>query len=376
MPLPGRIMLLVLAITITPPVVASPAEPRWMRSLLYSFRQQYDMPALAAVVVVGGEVVAASAVGVRRAGRSERIRRGDRFHIGSIAKPFTATLTGILAQRGKLHWDDRLERMFPGVPMHPDYRDVTITQLLTHRSGMPYQPTTPESETDKAGRSLYEKRQAYVRAALKDSPEARPGTRQIYGGGHILVANYMERLTRTPFESLIERELFAPLALRSARFGDPSLNRKEPGPWSHVRENGRNTPLPPDPAQRNQARSPVGRNLSMSITDLGRFVAEHLRGGRGESDFLLPPVWAWLQEPAVPGAMAPAWGVDQVPWAKGPVLAHGGSNLRNFALCKIVRDEDFAICTASNIGYDGIGDHHETIIQRLAREIRAGRFAE
>ena len=41
----------------------------------------------------------ASAVGVRKQGDETSVTRDDRFHIGSVAKPMTATLAGILADQ-------------------------------------------------------------------------------------------------------------------------------------------------------------------------------------------------------------------------------------------------------------------------------------
>jgi CubicO group peptidase (beta-lactamase class C family) len=96
----------------------------------------------------------------------------------------TATLVGILVEEGVLRWDTTVDEMFPGLrpTTRPAYRDVTVVQLLSHTSGMPYEPKTPESVTDGRARTVVGRRHEYVRAALEDPPEAPPGTKFIYGG--------------------------------------------------------------------------------------------------------------------------------------------------------------------------------------------------
>src|SRR5262249_34459181 len=145
----------------------------WLRKDLEQVRSKYKLPALAASVVIDDRVVAASAVGVRVAGGTLAVRQNDHFHLGSIAKPMTATLIGVLVDEKKLRWDSTLARMFPELlkSMNAAYRPVTITQLLSHTSGMPYQPSTPESVTDGRARTLPGKRLEYTKAAVLDAPE-------------------------------------------------------------------------------------------------------------------------------------------------------------------------------------------------------------
>ncbi|MGB1111060.1 MAG: serine hydrolase domain-containing protein [Gammaproteobacteria bacterium] len=367
-------MILGLLLLMTRVGFAADPDPKALRQVLESYRLQHDMPALAAGIAMDGELVAASVVGVRRSDRLNKARQGDRFHIGSIAKSFTATLTGIMVDGRILRWDERLGTLFPKAVMSSAYGDVTVTQLLTHLSGMPYQPGTPEAETDRFGPSLYEKRRGYVLAALKDKPAATPGTKFIYGGGQILVANAIEQRLRKPFEALLKREIFTPLRLRTARFGDPAGDKPNQGPWAHVKQSGKLKPIAPDISQDLQARSPVGRNLSMSIGDLTRFAAEHVRGTRGDRGMMSGESWRQLHTPVAPGHHAPAWAVGATPWARGVVLYHAGSDLKNFALCHLVPRENYAICTATNVWYKGVHAHHDAIHARLAGLIHEGAF--
>jgi D-alanyl-D-alanine carboxypeptidase len=65
---------------------------------------------------------------------SEPMPPDARMRLESVGKIYTATIVHQLAQAGRLHLDDTLERWLPG--MFPYGSRVTLTHLLTHRSGM------------------------------------------------------------------------------------------------------------------------------------------------------------------------------------------------------------------------------------------------
>jgi CubicO group peptidase (beta-lactamase class C family) len=65
---------------------AEAADPRPgtpLDPVLQPYLAKYGLPALAAAVVLNGQITAAGAVGMRRAGRDSPVSLGDRFHIGS-----------------------------------------------------------------------------------------------------------------------------------------------------------------------------------------------------------------------------------------------------------------------------------------------------
>ncbi len=352
------------------------AEPSWLREILERHRTVYSLPALALSVVLDDRVAAASVVGVRRAGDKMPAQRGDRFHVASIAKTMTATMIARFVDQGLISWDDRIEQMFPllAPDARPAYRGVTLRQLLTHTGGMPYQPRTPESETDKHGSTARLKRQGYVMAALKDPPAVKPATKLIYGGGHILAAHYVEQITGSPYEDLMRDQVFLPLAMTTARFGPPATPGKLDGLWEHSREKGITQAMKPARAAFVQARAPAGRNLCMSITDLGRFAAEHLRGAHRESAFLRPGTFSYLQTPLHGKRVAPGWFTGYPRWARGRVLHHSGSTGVNHALCHIVPEERFAVCVATNISFKGLHSRLNAITEEVARLVQDGKF--
>jgi D-alanyl-D-alanine carboxypeptidase len=66
--------------------------------------------------------------------RRTPMRVGDRFRVGSVTKPFVATVVLQLAGAGTLALEDPVERWLPG--MLPNGAAITVRQLLNHTSGL------------------------------------------------------------------------------------------------------------------------------------------------------------------------------------------------------------------------------------------------
>ncbi|RYG32631.1 class A beta-lactamase-related serine hydrolase [bacterium] len=298
----------------------------------------HKVPAISASMVVGKEILSTATVGNRVAGKDLPVHPGDRFQIGSVMKVMTGTLVGRMVDRGEIRWDTTLREMFPelSASMRPEYSEVTVDQLLSHMSGMPYQPSTPEGETDAAGgESLVARRYEYTKAALRDAPEAPPGTKQIYGGGPILVANYLERKLGCPYEVLIAEEVFKPLGMARSGFGNTSSLGRVDGPWEHAWEGNSLQPVAPFSSFEAESRSCVGRNGYSTAEDTARFLRVHLER---RSDFLKPETWAHLQTAVSGSSHGPGWVVTPEAWCGKNVLWHNGSNGKNLALLMVCRD--------------------------------------
>src|SRR5437868_2514281 len=79
---------------------ARPAAPVDLAAVLEPIRRAHRLPALAAMVLRDGKVVARGAVGLRKAGWTTPVTIDDRFHIGSCTKSMTATLVAMLVDQG------------------------------------------------------------------------------------------------------------------------------------------------------------------------------------------------------------------------------------------------------------------------------------
>jgi len=315
--------------------------------------------ALAAAVVKGGQTIAVGAVGVRKAGSSERVTADDKWHIGSCTKSMTAALAAMLVEDGALRWDMTLAEMFPEMEadMQAEWRDVTLEQLLSHHGGAPHE--LEESGLwsrlwQRADQPPRTQREYLSRELLtKHKPVAPPGTKYIYSNaGYALVGHAIEEILDRPWEEVLRERLFAPLGMTSAGFGAPASVDTVDQPWGHkARQDGTFQPVAPGLNADNPAAIGPGGTVHCSMGDFAKYAAWHLAGARGEGTLLHPETFERLHAPfASDSEYAFGWVATQRSWGGGTVLTHAGSNTMFYAVIWIAPQKDFAVVVCTNAG--------------------------
>jgi CubicO group peptidase (beta-lactamase class C family) len=101
--------------------------------------RDWHVPGLAIAVVKDDSLVFAKGYGVTEIGKAAPVTEHTRFAIGSTTKAMTTAALAMLVDEGKLHWDDRVIDYLPDFRLYDSYatREITIRDLLTHRSGLP-----------------------------------------------------------------------------------------------------------------------------------------------------------------------------------------------------------------------------------------------
>ncbi len=344
----------------TAPAVAPPTAED-LNPLLEPIRERQHVPALAGAIVRGNDVIALGAVGVRKLGDPTPVTVDDLWHIGSDTKAMTATVIGILVEQGKLRWDMTPAEVFPELRdrMDPNYRTVTIEQLLWHRGGTP---------TDLRAGGLWqrllkregtptEQRRTLVEGVLTQAPVASPMTKFVYSNAGYAIAGAMaEQVTGEAWETLTQRLLFDPLGMASAGFGAPGTAGAVDAPYGHANRLFVLQPVEPGPEADNPpAIAPAG-TVHVSLRDWAKFVALHVRGAQDrltpeQARVLSAATIRRLQTPPPGADYAPGWGVAERDWG-GRVLTHAGSNTMWFALAWLAPEKDFAVLVTTNAGAD------------------------
>ncbi len=112
-----------------------------LRTLLDQARSDHGLVALGAVIAAPGEgIIALAVTGDRAAGQAGPVVESDAWHIGSNTKMLTALGWARLVEAGHARWGMTLAEIFEGEALHPGWRDVTIEDLLAHRSGAAANP--------------------------------------------------------------------------------------------------------------------------------------------------------------------------------------------------------------------------------------------
>ncbi len=336
-----------------PPPAASYADP--VSQLLEDIRAKHEFPALAAAVVVDGEIVAANAVGFRRQGGSEAVTADDKFHIGSVTKSMTATVAAMLVEEGKISWTTTIGESFPELRDRMDaaYADVTLEQLLAHRGGAPASPPALLWRKARGGNGTPgEQLLEFIQGILARKPEAMPGTKYVYSNqGYAIAGVMLERASGQAWEGFMQTRLFEPLKMRSAGFGAPATPGEVDQPWGHLKKRfGGVEPVPPGPRADNPpAIGPAG-TVHCSLSDLAKYAVFHLAGERGEGNLLQAASFEKLHTPVGGDHYALGWVVLEREWAGGRALMHNGSNTMFYIVVWMAPERNRAVIVATNFG--------------------------
>jgi CubicO group peptidase (beta-lactamase class C family) len=312
------------------------------------------VPGLVAVVTDESGIVAQGAAGVHVLGGADPMRVDDLMHIGSITKPFTATIVATLVDEGKLRWDSTLAQALPDLApsMRPEYRAVSLAQLLSHEAGI--QPFEDDGSPEflgipKLAGDASAQRHQFAAYALSLEPVNPPGSAFRYSNaGFALAAAIAEATSGRSWEELLRDRLFVPLGMSTAGSGWPNA-RDSHAPWGHVEENGALRPTPPDdPYQLPLWIAPAG-NLSMSLPDLARFARLHLLGFDGKAGILRPETFRTMHTKRLRGGLG--WGVSAL-LGHEPVSTFSGSAGTFLAMIVLVHDSDLAVIVAANSADD------------------------
>ena len=117
---------------------AAPPDTAAFDAILDHAVKTWRTPGVAAVVVRDDEVIYLKGAGVRELGKNDPVTPDTLFGIGSLTKAFTATAIAQLIDDGKMDWDDPVRKHLPWFRLSDPLadRDVTLRDLLCHRSGL------------------------------------------------------------------------------------------------------------------------------------------------------------------------------------------------------------------------------------------------
>lgn len=164
------------------------------------------------MVSKGGKVVYSRSIGYRHITATQKtaITAATRFRIGSITKMFTAAMVLQLVDEEKLKLTDTLDKYFPRVP---NAKNITITQVLGHRSGIHSISEMPEYRglRDKGATT------AELLAMLEKAgpSDFEPGSKFVYtNDNYFLLGLLIEKLTGKPYQENLAKRITSKVGLK------------------------------------------------------------------------------------------------------------------------------------------------------------------
>jgi CubicO group peptidase (beta-lactamase class C family) len=168
----------------------------------------WQVPGLAITIVKDGSVWFSRGYGVRRAGGAEPVDTHTLFGLLSPTKTFTTTALAMLADEGRLSWDDRVVDHLPEFRLgDPDRtREVRLRDLVSHRTGYPDSPWLWYFRKLDRG-------QLVARLPGID-PVAPYGTEFHYNNLlYVVAADVIAAVSGLTWEAFVRQRIFAPLGM-------------------------------------------------------------------------------------------------------------------------------------------------------------------
>jgi CubicO group peptidase (beta-lactamase class C family) len=358
-------------------------QPQSLNTALDPYLKEFGLPALAAAVFKDGEVIAAGAVGTRRAGQNIPVTIDDKFHLGSDSKAFTALLAGLYVQQGKLRWDSTLAEIFPELKdkMDSEFGKITVEELLSHSSGL-----ADNDLLDLINRSYQQDgnmddvRYWMLRETAPKPLDHPRGSKFSYSNlGYTLAGVILERLSGKTWEELVEEKIFKPMDLKTAGFGPQASLGKVDATLGHFMIDGKPKAMVAGPNGDNPLILGPAGTLHMSVLDFAKWAAWQAGEGKRLPALVSPEIVKKLHTPVIEtgvredaapgtpktGKYALGWGQVVENWAPEPALTHTGSNNANLALATIWPQNNFGFVIMTNIG----GKDADAALRKLARDL-------
>lgn len=308
----------------TPRPLNRPDLESWADSMFATYARESERPSLAIVIVRGDSVVLAKGYGYERDDGTRVSTDSSVFHIASISKLFVVTAILQLVDAGRVRLDDPVSVYLPGFGIPPA---VKVRHLLTHTSGVdaPFLADVADSPQDLQPLSAYF-------AGHPPRFGRPPGAEIRYSNyGMALAALVAEKASGEPFDSYVERHIFAPLGMKSSSIRQP------PPPRIEARVASAGSGRVPNYL----LIYPAGAIVS-TTSDMGRFLRFLLsgktdNGGRMLSAEALSEMrrQQWSPRPTVPGV---ALGLFESDMGGRRALFHTGARV-HFSLVYLLPEE-------------------------------------
>jgi CubicO group peptidase (beta-lactamase class C family) len=253
------------------------------------------------------------------------------FQIGSISKPWTATMIVQLAAESRLRLDDPVVKLLPEAPIDPR---ITVRHLLTHTSGIDGDVFTDTGRGD----DCVEK---YVALLGEVDSLFEPGTAYSYcNAGFVLLGRIIEVLDGRTWDASLKARLVEPLGLtKTVTLPEEAILHR--AALGHLLTDG----SPVRTWQLPRSIGPAGL-ITQSAGDLLEFARMQLTDGR----------YAAMQEPQVPYAggiggfteLGLAWRIYD--WGGRRLFGHDGTTISQLAFLRIDPEARLVMCLLTNSG--------------------------
>jgi CubicO group peptidase (beta-lactamase class C family) len=138
-----------------------------------------------------------------------------KFNLASMGKMFTGVAVAQLAERGKLSFDDLINKHLPDYPKEVASR-VSIHHLLTHTSGL---GSYWKDEFHEANHARFRTIRDFFPLFINDPPAFPPGTKWSYSNaGYMVLGAIIEKVSGQSYFAYVKENVFRPAGMNDTDF--------------------------------------------------------------------------------------------------------------------------------------------------------------
>ena len=182
------------------------------RPAIQAMMKKGKIPGLSIIIIDGDKQPFIKNFGYADLERKIPVNSHTLFQLASCSKSFTALAALKLEEQGLIHLDSPVSTYLPWFRARFrrfKNREITLRQLLHHSSGIPW-TTICDIPAGNSGQMLEQTVRNIKNTRLKHSP----GRWFTYATiNYDIIGAVIETVTRLPFETYMEREIFQPLGL-------------------------------------------------------------------------------------------------------------------------------------------------------------------
>jgi CubicO group peptidase (beta-lactamase class C family) len=342
--------------TRNPAIQLPPSQPYGTRlsqaeKLLQAFADSTVVPGFAVTVARKGDFFWSRGWGFADLATRQPMTPTTRVRVGSISKPMTAALMGILLQEGAIDLDAPVQQYVPSFPRKE--WPITVRQLAGHLGCIRHYESLAESLSD----VHFESVGASLVPFADDPLVCEPGTESSYSTfGYALLSAALEGAAGgEPFLDQMQRRVFGPMGLADTGPDPGSLQGPEIGArqWGEAKY--------ASPYEPGDTREPVqapyvdlsnkwaGGGFLSTSEDLARFALAHLEPN---------PLWPetvdllWTPVTTTDGSITP-YGLG---WQAGQgfgdrlTVAHGGNAVGGLSVLLLFPEDELVVAFSTNMG--------------------------
>ena len=244
---------------------SSAALERYIQQAL----RDWEVPGAAIAIVKDDRIVFSGGYGTREIGKDLPVDEFTLFGIGSITKSFTAAAIAILVDEGKLNIDEPASKYLPDLEFSEPHltRDITVRDLLSHRSGLPRASLLLMNRFEPA---------ETVRRLRFMKPAAGLRVQFTYSNqGYVALGEIVRRLSEQDWESFVKERLFEPLGMNASTTTFDGLEDSENVATPHAKIEGKLRTIPHRDLDHTGPAGAIGSNA----VELGEWLKLQLAGG-------------------------------------------------------------------------------------------------